>query len=83
MLYIRPWRERQSCIVTCSSCSVAHTDSEFSGIKFVLGMCSKQMRILYTAGFKLNVAEYAKEHGNRIAEMRFVTPRTEKKLREW
>jgi hypothetical protein len=41
------------------------------------------MRIPYTAGFKLNVAEYAKEHGNRIAEMRFVTPPTEKKLREW
>ena len=78
-----PWKERKSCIVSCSSCSLVCSDNEFIDNKFVLGMCSKQMRIPYTAGFKLNVIKYVKEHGNRITEKHFVPPPTEKVVHEW
>lgn len=78
-----PWKERTSCIVPCSSCSLVRSDIEFIDNKFVLGMCSKQMRIPYTAGFKLNAIKYVKEHSNRITEKHFVPPPTEKMVHEW
>jgi len=46
-------------------------------------MCSKQKRISYAVGFKLNVIKYAKEHGNRAAERHFGPPPTEKMICEW
>jgi hypothetical protein len=64
-------------------CSVGCSDCGFIDDKFVLGMCSKQMRIPYTAGFKLNVIKYAKEHSNKITERHFVPPPTEKMVHEW
>jgi hypothetical protein len=78
-----PWRERKSCIVPCSNCLVVRSDIEFIDNKFLLGICSTQMKIPYTAGFKLNVINYVKEHGNRITERHFVPPLTEKMVYEW
>ena len=46
-------------------------------------MASKQRRKAYTVGYKLEVIEYAKQHGNRAAERHFRPPPTEKIIREW
>ena len=46
-------------------------------------MASKQRRKAYTVGYKLEVIEYAKQHGNRAAERHFGPPPTEKIIREW
>ncbi|KAH1185488.1 hypothetical protein KIL84_018237 [Mauremys mutica] len=46
-------------------------------------MDSKQKRGAYTAGFKLKVVEYAKQHGNRAAARHFGEPPTECTIREW
>lgn len=46
-------------------------------------MASKQKRGAYTAGFKLKVVEYAKQHGNRAAARHFGEPPTECTIREW
>jgi hypothetical protein len=56
---------KPNCSLTCYS--RISSDSEFTGNKFVLGMCSKQTRILYTAGYKLNV-KYVKQQGNRVVK---------------
>ena len=42
-------------------------------------MASKQRRKAYTVGYKLEVIEYAKQHGNRAAERHFGPPPTKKK----
>ncbi len=44
---------------------------------------SKQRRHCYTITFKLDVINYAKEHGNRAAERMFGPPPTEKMIRSW
>ena len=40
-------------------------------------------RRFYTIKFKLQVVDYAKQHGNRAAESRFGPPPTEKLARVW
>jgi hypothetical protein len=47
-------------------------------LKIFPGMCYEQMRITYTAGFKLNVMKYAKKHGNNTVKRQFVLLPTEK-----
>jgi hypothetical protein len=46
-------------------------------------MCSKQKRISYTVGIKLDVIKYVKEHGNRAAKRHFGPPVTEKIICDW
>lgn len=46
-------------------------------------MALKQKREAYTAGFKLEVVEYAKQHGNRAAAKHFGEPPTESTIRGW
>jgi hypothetical protein len=61
-------KQTNSQIVPYTCYSRISSDSEFTGHKFVLGMCSKQTRILYTTGHKLNV-KYVKQHGNRAVSL--------------
>ena len=46
-------------------------------------MDQNKHRRFYTIKFKLQVVDYAKEHGNRAAERRFGSPPTEKMIRAW
>lgn len=46
-------------------------------------MSVKQKRLSYNVNYKLEVVNYAKEHGNRAAERHFGPPPTEKMIREW
>ncbi|XP_078244344.1 uncharacterized protein LOC110070281 isoform X2 [Pogona vitticeps] len=43
----------------------------------------KQKRLAYEIPFKLEVVQYAKEHGNRAAERHFGPHPSEKMIREW
>ena len=45
-------------------------------------MDQNKRRRFYTIKFKLQVVDYAKQHGNRAAERRFGAPTTEK-ARVW
>ena len=46
-------------------------------------MEQKKHRRFYTIKFKLQVVDYAKQHGNRAAERKFGSPSTEKMIRTW
>ena len=46
-------------------------------------MDQKKRRRFYTIRFKLQVVDYAKQHGNRAAERRFGPPPTERLARVW
>jgi hypothetical protein len=46
-------------------------------------MGSKQKRISYTVGIKLDVIKYVKEHGNRAAKRHLGPPLTEKMTCDW
>jgi hypothetical protein len=49
---------------------------------FVLGMCSEQMRILCTVGFKLTVINYAKKYSNKTAKRHFGPPHVKREVTE-
>jgi hypothetical protein len=46
-------------------------------------MCGNHVITLYTVGLQLNVMKYAKEHGNKIAELQFGPHLTKKIIHEW
>ncbi|KAG8225841.1 hypothetical protein J437_LFUL004770 [Ladona fulva] len=46
-------------------------------------MGSKERRLSYSIAFKLEVMNYASEHGNRAAARHFGPPPTEKMIQEW
>lgn len=46
-------------------------------------MAFSNTRHTYSIGFKLQVVQYAKQHGNRAAERHFGPPPTEKMIRYW
>ena len=46
-------------------------------------MGSKERRLSYSIAFEIEVVNYAEKRGNRAAERRFVSPPTEKMIREW
>ena len=46
-------------------------------------MGSKERRLSYSIAFKIEVVNYTEKHGNRAAEKHFVSPPTEKMIKEW
>ena len=46
-------------------------------------MGSKERRLSYSIAVKIEVVNYAEEHGNRAAERNFGSPPTEKMVQEW
>ncbi|CAI9726749.1 Hypothetical predicted protein [Octopus vulgaris] len=46
-------------------------------------MATSSRRYSYTIGYKLQVIEYAKQHGNGAAERHLGAPLTEKMIRYW
>jgi len=46
-------------------------------------MGSKERRLSYSTAFKIEVVNYAENHGNQAAERHFGSPLMEMMIREW